>query len=66
MRLYNAYCLNVGSALAKVKPDTNAKFCKAKNIREAFSKLYPKHLLLVYSLGTKVLKNTATGIYGAQ
>lgn len=66
MRLYNTYCLKAGSTLAKVKPDTNVKFCGARKIREAFSNPHPKHLLFVYSLGTKELKNMETDIYGAQ
>lgn len=66
MRLYKAYCLRAGSTLAKVKPDTNVKFCEARKIREAFSNPHPKHLLLLYSPGTKELKNMETDIYGAQ
>lgn len=57
MRLYNTYHLSAGSTLAKVKPDTNVKFCEAEKIREAFSNPHPKHLSLVHSLGTKALKN---------
>ena len=66
MRLCHAYCLNTGSTLAKVKPDTNVKFGEAKKIREAFSKPYPKYLLIIYSLGIKEFRYMATDIYGAQ
>lgn len=66
MRLYNTYCLNAGSTLAKVKPDINVKFCEAKKIRGAFSNPHPKHMLLVYSLSNKGFKNKKTDIYGAQ
>ena len=66
MRLCHVYCLNTDSTLAKVKPDTNVKFGEAKKIREAFSKPYPKYLLIIYSLGIKEFRYMATDIYGAQ
>lgn len=58
MRLCHAYCLNTGTTLAKVKPDTDVKFEEAKKIREAFSKPYPKYLLIIYSLGIKEFRNS--------
>lgn len=66
MRLYKTYCLNAGSTLAKVEPDTNVKFCEAETIRGAFSNPHPKHPVSVYSLDTKGFKNKETDIYGAQ
>lgn len=47
MRLHNAYCLDAGSTLAKVMPDTNLKFCQARKIREAFSNPYLEHTSLI-------------------